>query len=124
MTSIEQQISDTLISAIKDCNLVQFMYRGSIRKVEPFLIGELFSIHQTHLEEGTFALRAWHVSGYSSQPADKIPGDRWRIYQLKEMADLLILNETYKKIRPFYNPDDNAFKRITFRVVVKRNACL
>ncbi|MCX8482327.1 MAG: WYL domain-containing protein [Crocinitomicaceae bacterium] len=118
MTTREQQIIDTLIYAIKSNSLVEFKYEGKNRKVEPYLIGELYSIHQNHLEEGIFALRAWFVSGYSSQPVDRKQGDRWRVYHLEKMSDLTILDETNKMFRPLYNPNDKYFKRINFRVQV------
>ena len=118
MTTREQQIIDTLMSAIKSNSLVEFKYEGENRKVEPYLIGELYSIHQNHLEEGTFALKAWLVSGNSSQPVDRRPGDRWRVYHLEKMDELTILDETNTMVRPFYNPDDKDFKRIIFRVKV------
>ena len=118
MTTREQQIIDTLTSAIKSNSLVEFKYDGKNRKAEPYLIGELYSIHQNHLEKGTFALRAWFVSGYSSQPADRRQGDRWRVYHLEKMAELKILDETNKMVRPLYDPNDKDFKRINFRVQV------
>ena len=120
MTPKEQQIIDTLITAIKGSNLIEFKYDGQNRIVEPYLIGELYSSHQTHLEEGTFALRAWFVSGYSSQPVDSKQGDRWRVYHLKKIVELAILEDTNKLVRPFYHPDDKDFKRINFRVEIKQ----
>jgi len=119
MTPKEQQIIDTLIMAIKGENLISFEYDGQISTVEPYLIGELYSKFQNHLEEGKFALRAWFVSGYSSRPVDRRQGDRWRIYELNKMMKLDILSETNKIVRPLYNPDDKDFKRINFRVNVK-----
>ena len=119
MTQIEQQIIDILITAIKGGNLIRFEYKGQIRIVEPYLIGELFSKFQNHMEEGKFALRAWFVSGNSNRPIDKKQGDRWRIYELNKMIEIEILTETNKIVRPFYNPDDKDFKRINFRVNVK-----
>ena len=119
MTPKEQQIIDTLISAIKGTNLVEFKYDGQNRIAEPYLIGELYSKHQTHLEEGTFALRAWFVGGYSSQPVDKRQGDRWRKYEIKKMMGLVILDETNKIVRLLYDPNDKDFKRINFRVEIK-----
>jgi hypothetical protein len=118
MKTREQQINDTLTSAIKSNSLVEFMYDGKNIKVEPYLLGELYSIHQNHLEEGTFALRAWFVSGYSSQPVDIRQGDRWRVYHLEKIAEFIVLDETNKMVRPFYNQDDKDFKRINFRVQV------
>jgi hypothetical protein len=96
--------------------LIEFKYDGKNRIVEPYLIGELYSIHQNHLEEGTLALRAWFVSGYSSQPVDTRPGDRWRKYEIEKMTELEILELTNKLIRPLYSPNDKDFKRINFRV--------
>ncbi len=116
MTTKIQQIIAALISAMKSDSLVEFKYDGKIRKVEPYLIGELYSIHQNHFEEGIYALRAWFVSGYSSQPVDRKQGDRWRVYHLEKMSELVILDETNRLVRPFYNPDDKDFKRIKFRV--------
>lgn len=120
MTIEERKILDTLIIAIKGNNLVSFTYDENVRKVEPYLVGELYSIHQNHLEEGTFALRAWFVSGYTSKPVDKEKGDRWRIYELKKIMKLVILDETNNKVRPLYNPDDKKFKRINYHVVIKK----
>jgi hypothetical protein len=118
MTTKEQQIIETLTSAIKSNSLVEFKYGGKNRKVEPYLIGELYSIHQNHLEEGIFALRAWFVSGYSSQPVDISQGERWRIYHIEQMVELIILDETNKMVRPLYDPNDKDFKRINFHVQV------
>lgn len=120
MTPKEKQIIDTLFTAIKGSHLIEFKYNNEYRTVEPYLIGELYSIHQTHLEEGTFALRAWFVNGYSSLPIDTRPGDRWRKYELKKMTELVILELTNKMIRPLYNPNDKDFKRINFRVEIKQ----
>lgn len=119
MTNKEQQIIDILIIAIKGGNLIRFEYDGQIRIVEPYLIGELYSKFQNHLEEGKYAQRAWFVRGYTKRPIDKSLGDRWRIYDLDKMIQIEILDETNKIIRPLYNPDDQKFKRINFRVNVK-----
>jgi hypothetical protein len=119
MTSKEQQIIDILIIAIKGGNLIRFEYDGQIKIVEPYLIGELYSKFQNHLEEGKFAQRAWFVRGFSKRPVDKILGDRWRIYELDKMIQIEILDETNKITRPLYNPNDPNFKRINFRVNVK-----
>ena len=85
MTPKEQQIIDILIIAIKGGNLIRFEYDGQIRIVEPYLIGELYSKFQNHLEEGKYAQRAWFVRGYTKRPIDKSLGDRWRIYNLDKM---------------------------------------
>ena len=119
MTSREQQIIEILTKAIKENNLIEFRYEEKLRTVEPYLIGELYSKFQNHLEEGKYAQRAWFVRGYTKRPIDKSLGDRWRIYDLDKMIQIEILDETNKIIRPLYNPDDQNFKRINFRVNVK-----
>jgi hypothetical protein len=121
MTQNEQQIIETLISAMKGNNLVEFKYDGQNRIVEPYLLGELYNKHQTHFEEGTYALRAWFVRGYSSQSVDKRQGDRWRKYEIIKMFDLVILDETAITVRPLYNPYDKDFKRTIFRVEIKQH---
>jgi hypothetical protein len=121
MTTQEQQIIETLILAIKGNNLVEFKYEGQNRIVEPYLLGELYNKHQTHFEEGTYALRAWFVRGFTSQLVDSKKGDRWREYEIIKMLDLVILDETNKTIRPFYNPNDKDFKRTIFRVGIKQH---
>jgi hypothetical protein len=119
MTPKEKQIYETLISAIKGNNLVEFLYDDKQKIVEPYLIGELYSIHQNHLQKGIFALRAWFVSGHSSQPVDRHRGDRWRIYHLNKITGLVIREETNMNVRPLYDLYDKDFKRINFRVEIK-----
>jgi predicted DNA-binding transcriptional regulator YafY len=119
MTSREQEIMEILTKAIKGNNLIEFRYEEKQRIVEPYLIGELYSIHQNHLEEGKYALRAWFIGGYSSKPVDIKPGDRWRLYEFDKIIDLDILPETKVNVRPFYNPNDEKFKRINYRVMIK-----
>lgn len=34
---------------------------------------------------------------------------------------LVILDETYNKVRPLYNPDDEKFKRINYRIVKRKS---
>lgn len=118
MTPKEQQMADILTSAIKGNNLIEFKYDNEYRTVEPFLFGELYNVKQSFEQEGKYALRAWLVRGYSSLPVDIRIGDRWRKYELKRIMDITILNETYKIVRPLYNPNDQEFKRINYRINV------
>ena len=116
MTPKEQKTIEILITAIKGRNLISFEYEGQIRIVEPYLIGELYNKFQNHLEEGKFALRAWFVRGYSSNPINKLKVNNWRIYELNKMIGIEILSEKNLIVRPLYNQYDNAFKRINFHV--------
>lgn len=118
MTPKEQQIAEILTTAIKGNNLIEFKYDNKYRIVEPFLFGELYSVHQTHEQEGKFALRAWLVGGYSSSPVDIRTGDRWRKYEFTKIMELTILKVRFKTIRPLYNPNDKDFKRINYRIDV------
>ena len=116
MTPKESQNMNILIEAIKGRNLISFKYDREIRIVEPYLVGELYSIHQNHLEERKYALRAWFVRGYSSQSVDRKEGDRWRKYELNKINEPDILPEANKSIMPLYNKYDKDFKRINFHV--------
>jgi len=119
MTTEEKEIIITLSKAIKGRNLVMINYYGENRIVEPYLIGELYDKHSNYLKEGVYALRAWFVSGYSSQNLDISAGDRWRIYQINKIDKLEILEEENHTIRPFYSMYDKNFKRINCHVVDK-----
>ena len=119
MTSQELQVINKLTIAIQNSNLIEFQYKERIRIVEPYLIGELNDKHKNFLEEGRYALRAWFVSGYSSSPTDINQGDRWRIYHINDITELTILEEKNEFIRPLYDTNDKAFKRINYRVEIK-----
>lgn len=119
MTIKEEQNLSAIMSAMNGNNIIEFIYNEKKRIVEPFLVGELYNKYQNHLEEGTYALRAWFIEGYSSEKLDLKEGDRWRIYELDKMSDLIILNERFLKMRPLYNPNDTSFKRINLRMEVK-----
>ena len=119
MTTYEQEILDLIKKAMTGENLISFIYDEKNRIVEPYLLGELYNKHQNHLEEGTFALRAWFVNGYTSEPVDLKKGDRWRVYELQKIQELKILSVTNHNLRPLYNPNDSKFKRIIFNVNVK-----
>ncbi|MFN4931939.1 MAG: hypothetical protein ACK5HE_11075, partial [Bacteroidota bacterium] len=84
MTAEEKEIIITLSKAIKGRNLVKINYDGENRIVEPYLIGELYDKFSSDMKEGVYALRAWLVSGYSSQNLDIKAGDRWRIYHIEK----------------------------------------
>ncbi len=116
MTPKERQIAEILTTAIKGNNLIEFKYDNEYRTVEPFLFGELYSVNQTHEQEGKYALKAWLGSGFSSLPVDIRTGDRWRKYEFKKITELTILKERFKTIRQLYNPDDKDFKRINYRI--------
>jgi hypothetical protein len=116
MTITEEQNLSMIKSAMNGNNIIEFIYDQKKRIVEPFLVGELYNKYQNHLEEGTYALRAWFIEGYSSEKLDLKEGDRWTIYELDKMSDLIILNQRFLKMRPFYNPNDTSFKRINLRM--------
>lgn len=73
MTTREQRVIDTLTAAIKSNNLVEFKSDGKDRKVEPYLMGKLYSIHQNHLEEGTFAYSRENIR----IPKEPIVAPKW-----------------------------------------------
>lgn len=118
MTIKEEQNLSLIMSAMNSNKTIEFIYDEKKRIVEPFLVGELYNKYQNHLEEGTYALRAWFIEGYSSEKLDLKEGDRWRNYELDKMSDLIIVNQRFLKMRPFYNPNDKSFKRINLRMEI------
>jgi predicted DNA-binding transcriptional regulator YafY len=87
-----------LKEAINSRKLVQFYYKGNLRVVEPYTVGDS--------NTGNLSLRAWHLRGFSKS------GDypRWRLFHAKEMRSLTVLDDTFEGPRPGYNPPDSAMR--------------
>jgi hypothetical protein len=86
---------DTIIRAIKDRKLLRFSYRGSIKIVEPHLLGE---------RKKKILLSAYQVDG-SSKSGVIIP---WREYIIDEMQEVETLPAIFKGTRPGYEMAPNS----------------
>ncbi len=89
-----------LKDAIKRKRLVQFHYGGHVRKVEPYVVGQLTS--------DNMALRAWHLEGFTESHREP----SWRLYLLKDIRSLRVLDEVFDEPRDGYNPDDSMMSHI------------
>lgn len=78
-----------LCEAIANRRIVRFDYASKSRYVEPHLLGET-----TH---GQVALFGW------SEEEDKQQSG-WRLFALKGIAGLEVMEETFPHPRPQYNP--------------------
>ena len=84
---------ETLCDAIKQKRLVQFMYEGGNRTIEPHMVATN--------EAGHRALSAWFVSGLSSSGE----GPGWREYLLSDIGSVSILGQSFAGPRPGYKSD-------------------
>lgn len=82
-----------LSRAIKGMHLVQFVYKGEVRVVEPHMLA--------HNERGNLSLSAWWVGGYSQSGANP----HWREYLLSKISGLKMLSGTFENPRPGYKRD-------------------
>lgn len=94
-------MKDSIIQAILNRNVITFDYKGNHVKVEPFTIG----IHKT---TGNVILSAYFLSGYSKSQGEP----PWRLYSIKNIANLIITNEVAESFHDGYNPRDSRMSTI------------
>lgn len=82
-----------LSQAIHEMRLVQFVYKGEIRIVEPHMLA--------HNQRDHLALSAWWVDGYSQSGSNP----HWREYLLAEISNLQVLSDNFRVPRPGYKRD-------------------
>mgnify|MGYP001769900790 CR=1 FL=1 len=92
-------INKTITQAIAERKVLEFYYYGGIRVVEPFVYG-------IHKETKNEVLCAYQVRGFSR--SKKLL--RWRLYNVKNMKDIEMLDEPIAPARPLYHQKD---KRMT-----------
>lgn len=111
MTPLEKALIEEIIDYINQRRIITFWYDGYERLVEPYLIGELNSKTQTWEQQGRIALRGFMRGGYTSKPANN-DLERWRLYELRKIKDLLPTQTVSTKLAYGYDPVDDSFKRI------------
>jgi hypothetical protein len=90
--------------AIRRRALLEFQYKGHLRIVQPYCYG--VSARDTDV------LRAVQVRGSSASHGFGF-GKLWNVAEVREPR---ILDETFTPDDPHYNPDDSAMKHIYCRV--------
>lgn len=86
--------------AILEKRLIQFLYDGGPRTVEPHCLGITTA--------GNLAIRAFQVRGFSLSGG--IPD--WRMFELAKMSQLQILNTSFSNPRPGYRRGDRGMEFI------------
>jgi hypothetical protein len=84
----------TICQAISGRQLLRFFYAGDgvpgLRTVEPHMVA--------YTRDNHLALSAWYLTGAS----ESSKGPRWRIYLLRDMSQITILDERFATARPGY----------------------
>jgi len=94
-------MNSLICNAIAKKNIIEFYYKGGIRRVEPHCYG-------IHKDTGNEVLRGFQIDGYSE--SKKIP--YWRLYIVSEMSGLRITDDLFLSPRPEYNPNDSHMSTI------------
>ncbi len=94
-------MQETIIKAIKERNVISFYYKGHKRIVEPFTLGKSSPWNE-------LSLSAYRIGGYTSQ----VTYNKWRLYKLDKISDLVIEPEKAESYRMGYNSFDTRMNSI------------
>lgn len=92
-------IDKAICAAIKNKDVVRFTYSGTIRKVEPHLLG--------YDADGDLTLSAWQLVG---------TGIGWRDFHVSKIVGLTTTGQTFLRARSGYNHNDQTLVRIVCRL--------
>ena len=87
---------EEIVASIQAMRVVEFVYKGTWRTVEPHLLG-------SH-SNGKLCLSAFQLSGGSAQA--------WRAFLLDEITNFSSTEEVFDGPRPGFNPGDSTMTRI------------
>ena len=99
-----KDIINTLCTAINEKKLVRFYYDDKYsdftdwRIVEPHLVGD-------HKSTGNTTLVAWFLS--TQQQSESGHPEEWGNYLIDRIQSLQMLDKTFQRTRPKYNPNDS-----------------
>ena len=88
-----------ICEAIRGKQIVSFVYKGSLRTVEPHLFG--------YDTKGELTLSAWQLSGGTGQD--------WRYFQLSKISYFATTGTNFQALRPKYIPTDPYFRQVLCR---------
>lgn len=89
-----------LCDAIRDRRIVLITYDGSVREVEPHLLG--------YCAKGNLTLSAWQLSGGT--------GPGWRDFVCAKIINVVATSEVFAGPRPDYNSSDQTMRGIVCRL--------
>jgi hypothetical protein len=93
-------IAKTICDAIESRNVIEFTYKGSRRRVEPYLLGDD--------QKGHLTLSAFQLSGGSAVD--------WRDFHVDTLGGLTVTALRFDGKRPGYNRNDPTMRSIRCRV--------
>ena len=89
-----------ICAAIGDQSVLEFLYKGTSRSVEPHTLG--------YNGKGILTLCAWQLTGGS--------GEDWRDFHLNGISELRVTDRKFIRARPGYNPNDTTMTRVLCRL--------
>jgi hypothetical protein len=106
VSTVASKLSSALLicEAIRKRTLLEFEYHGGRRVVAPYCHGVS--------TRGVEVLRAIQIRGFSASDGYGFG----KLWTLRDMRNLQILEETFVPNDPDYNPNDRAMKQIHCRV--------
>lgn len=89
-----------LAGAIRNRSVVEFLYDGHPRGVEPHCLG--------WSSKGALLLRAFQISGTSSSGQAL----EWRLFSASKITNVRLRGDTFAQPRPGYTPNDSAMTSV------------
>ena len=96
--------SGQIIQSIQNMTMLDCIYDGHTRKIEPHLCGRS--------KTGRILLRCFQIEGSSTSGTNF----GWKLFDLKKIHSLRVTDEQFFYPRPQYNPDDSAMIEIYARL--------
>lgn len=97
-------MKDQICAAIRDRRMLQFIYDGEPRTVEPYVVGKSRRDNEM--------LSAYQVGGRSATSGEPLG---WKNFDLGKIQSLIVLDARFQALRPGYNPDDRNMVSIDCR---------
>lgn len=91
-------MNSAICNAISRRAVISFYYHGGLRTVEPHCHGVTGA--------GNEVLRAYQTGGYS-ESGNPVG---WKLYEVADMRNIQITEETFAQNRPRYNPNDRSMQ--------------
>lgn len=95
----QQEAQDLICAAIEARRILSLSYSGTMRRVEPHLLG--------YDAEGHLTLSAWQREG---------TGEGWRDFHLGKVTGLAATDESFRGARASFNPRDDTIDRVICRI--------
>ena len=93
-------VGDQICAAIRDKKVIQFRYKGAIRRAEPHALG--------YDGSNILTLSAWQLAGGS--------GQEFRDFHVDKLSELATTGQTFASARQGYNPNDPTLSRVVCRL--------